>query len=101
MEGSCDNLLVFLFVNSVAIGNSVVVNSVCGPVGVVKAVTVLKSLVSLWDPGEPLALYVGVEPEVKEQSQEDQSINANDVDEDWELVWAVQEKVLADMNGHH
>lgn len=57
------------------------------------------SLQHFW---QPLALGVGVVPEVEEEKQENQAIRANDVDEDGELVWAVlYEEILGDVAGHH
>lgn len=51
---------------------------------------------------QPLALGVGVVPEVEEEKQENQAVQANDVDEDGELVGAVlHEEVLRDVSGHH
>lgn len=50
---------------------------------------------------QPLALGVGVVPEVEEEEQENQAIQANDVNEDRELVWAVlHEEILGDVAGH-
>lgn len=51
---------------------------------------------------QPLALGVGVVPEVEEEEQENQAIRADDVDKDRELVGAVlHEEVLGDVAGHH
>lgn len=51
---------------------------------------------------QPLALGVGVVPEVKEKEQENQAIQADDVDEDRKLVGAIlHEEILADVGGHH
>lgn len=51
---------------------------------------------------QPLAFGVGVVPEVEEETQENQAIEADDVDEDWELVGAIlHEEILANMAGHH
>lgn len=51
---------------------------------------------------QPLALGVGVVPEVEEEEQENQAVQADDVDEDRELVGAVaHEEILADVAGHH
>lgn len=56
----------------------------------------------LKDLGQPLALGVGVVPEVEEEEEEDQAIEANDVDEDGELVGTVlHEEILPDVGGHH
>lgn len=52
--------------------------------------------------GQPLAFGVGVVPEVEEEEQENQAIQADDVDEDRELVGAVlHEEILGDVGGHH
>lgn len=52
--------------------------------------------------GQPLALCVGVIPEVEEEKQENQAVQANDVDEDGELVGAVfDEEILGDVARHH
>lgn len=52
--------------------------------------------------GQPLALGVGVVPEVEEEEQENQAIQGDDVDEDRELVGTVlHEEILADVSGHH
>ena len=65
-------------------------------VGVVSPGLVLHRL------GEPLALGVGMVPEVQEEQQEDEPVEANDVDEDRELIGAVlQKEILADMCGYH
>ena len=65
-------------------------------VGVVSPGLVLHGL------GEPLALGVGMVPEVEEEQQEDEPVEADDVDEDRELVGAVlQKEILADVCGHH
>lgn len=51
---------------------------------------------------QPLAFGVGVVPEVEEEEQENQAIQANDVDKDGELVIAVlHEEILGDVSGHH
>lgn len=51
---------------------------------------------------QPLAFGVGVVPEVEEEEQENQAIQADDVDEDRELVGAVlHEEILGDVAGHH
>lgn len=52
--------------------------------------------------GKPLALCVGVVPEVEEEKQENQAIQRDDVDKDGELVWAVlHEEILADVAGNN
>lgn len=39
---------------------------------------------------------------IEEKNQEYQSIQPNDVEEHWELVWAVfHEEKLADVDSHH
>lgn len=43
-------------------------------------------LQNLW---KPLALCVSVVPEVKEEEEEDQTVEADDVDEDGELIGAI------------
>lgn len=51
---------------------------------------------------QPLALGVGVVPEVEKEEQENQAIQANDVDKDGELVGAVlHEEILGDVAGYH
>lgn len=76
-----------LFMTGVSIHNSVAVVSPC---------------LSLQHFRQPLALCVGVVPEVKEEEQENQAIQADDVDEDRELVGAVfYEEILGDVAGHH
>lgn len=51
---------------------------------------------------QPLALGVGVVPEVEEEEQENQAIQANDVDEDRELVGTVlHEEILGNVGGYH
>lgn len=41
-------------------------------------------------------------PEVKEEEQEDQTIEANDVDEDGKPISAIlYEEILGDVGGHH
>lgn len=71
-------------------------------VAVHDAIGVMSPGLGLKHLGEPLALGVGVVPEVEEQQQEDEPVEADYVDEDGELVGAVlQEEVLADMGGHH
>lgn len=75
------------FVRSVSIHNSVGVVCPC---------------LSLQHFRQPLALSVGVVPEVEEEEQENQAIETNDVDEDGELVWAVlHEEILGDVAGYH
>ena len=52
--------------------------------------------------GKPLALGVGMIPEVEEEEQEDQTVGTDDVDEDRKLIVAVLYKeVLGDVSGHH
>lgn len=52
--------------------------------------------------GQPLSLGVGVVPEVEEEEQENQAVQADDVDEDRELVGAIRdEEILGDVAGHH
>lgn len=51
---------------------------------------------------QPLALGVGVVPEVEEEEQENQAIQADDVDEDRELVGTVlHEEILGNVGGYH
>lgn len=51
---------------------------------------------------KPLALCVSVVPEVKEEEEEDQTIEADDVDEDRKLIGAIlHEEILGDVGGHH
>lgn len=51
---------------------------------------------------QPLALGVGVVPEVEEEEQENQAVRADDVDKDGELVGAVLcEEILGDVACHH
>lgn len=51
---------------------------------------------------KPLALCVSVVPEVKEEEEEDQTIEADDVDENRKLIGAVlYEEILGDVGGHH
>ena len=85
--GDFPTSLVLLVVIGVAVHDAV---------GVVSPGLVLHGL------GEPLALGVGMVPEVQEQQQEDESVEANDVDEDRKLVGAVlQKEILPDVCGHH
>ena len=54
----------------------------------------------LQDLGQPLALGVGVVPEVHEEEEEDQAVQADDVHEDGELLSAVlHEEILDDVGG--
>lgn len=50
---------------------------------------------------KPLALCVGVVPEVKEEEEEDQTVEGDDVDEDRKLIGAILEEILGDVGGHH
>lgn len=50
---------------------------------------------------QPLALGVGVVPEVEEEEQENQAVQADDVYEDGELVGAIHEEILGDVARHH
>lgn len=51
---------------------------------------------------QPLALRVGVVPEVEEEQQENQAVQEDNVNEDGELVGAVlQVEILGDVAGHH
>lgn len=51
---------------------------------------------------KPLALCVSVVPEVKEEEEEDQTIEADNVDEDRKLIGAIlHEEILGDVGGHH
>lgn len=71
-------------------------------VSVHDSIGVVRPCLSLQHFRQPLALGVGVVPEVEEKEQEDQAVQANDVDKDGELVWAVlDEKVLGDVGGNH
>lgn len=66
------------------------------------AVGVVRPCLSLKDLWQSLALGVGMVPEVEEEKQENQAVQADDVDEDWELVLAVlYEEILGDVAGHH
>lgn len=66
------------------------------------SISVVCPCLSLQHFGQPLALGVGVVPEVEEEEQENQAIQGDDVDEDGELVGTVlHEKILADVGGHH
>lgn len=66
------------------------------------AVGVVRPCLSLKDLWQSLALGVGMVPEVEEEKQENQAVQADDVDEDWELVWAVlYEEILGDVAGYH
>lgn len=50
---------------------------------------------------KPLALSVSVVPEVQEEEKEDQTVEANDVDEDGKLIRAIlYEEILGDVGGH-
>lgn len=50
---------------------------------------------------KPLALGVSVVPEVQEEEKEDQTVEANDVDEDGKLIGAIlYEEILGDVGGH-
>lgn len=70
--------------------------SIHDSIGVVRPCLILQNL---W---QPLALGVGVVPEVEEKEQENQAVRADDVDKDGELVWAVlHEEVLGDVGGNH
>lgn len=41
-------------------------------------------------------------PEVKEEEEEDQTVEGNDVEEDGELIGAIlYEEILGDVGGHH
>lgn len=52
--------------------------------------------------GKPLSLGVGVVPEVEEEEEKDQAVEAYYVDEDGELVGTVlHEEILPDVGGHH
>lgn len=52
--------------------------------------------------GQPFSLGVGVVPEVEEKEQENQAVQADDVDEDGKLVGAIRnEEILGDVAGHH
>lgn len=52
--------------------------------------------------GKPLALSVSVVPEVKEEEEEDQTVEGDDVDEDRELIGAIlDEEILGNVGGHH
>lgn len=51
---------------------------------------------------KPLALCVGVVPEVEEEEEEDQTVEADDVDEDRKPIRAIlYEEILGDVGGHH
>lgn len=66
------------------------------------SVGVVTPCLSLQHFRQPLALGVGVVPEVEEKEQENQAVRTNDVDEDGELVWAVShEEVLRNVGGNH
>lgn len=50
---------------------------------------------------KPLAFSVSVVPEVQEEEKEDQTVEANDVDEDGKLIGAIlYEEILGDVGGH-
>lgn len=50
---------------------------------------------------KPLPLGVSVVPEVHEEEKEDQTVEANDVDEDGKLIGAIlYEEILGDVGGH-
>lgn len=50
---------------------------------------------------KPLALSVSVVPEVQEEEKEDQTVEANDVDEDGKLIGAIlYEEILGDVGGY-
>lgn len=50
---------------------------------------------------EPLSLYVGLNPEVGEEEEEEHAIHPNEVDPEGNLVVALlHEVVLGDVNGH-
>lgn len=66
------------------------------------AVGVVRPRARLQHFGQPLSLGVGVVPEVEEKEQENQAVQADDVDEDRELVVAIRdEEILGDVTGHH
>lgn len=65
-------------------------------------VTVVCPCLSLQYFRQPLAFGVGVVPKVEEEEQENQAVQANDVDKDGELVGAVlHEEILGDVACHH
>lgn len=67
-----------------------------------KSVAVVFPLLILQYFGQPLALGVGVVPEVEEEEQENKAVCSDDGDKDWELVGAVlQEEILGDVAGHN
>lgn len=66
------------------------------------AVGVVRPRLRLQHFGQPLSLGVGVVPEVEEEEQENQAVQADDVDEDRELVGAIRNKeILGNVAGHH
>lgn len=65
-------------------------------------VAVVRPRLRLQHLGQPFSFGVGVVPEVEEKEQENQAVQADDVDEDGELVGAVRnEEILGDVAGHH
>lgn len=71
-------------------------------VSIHNSVCVVSPRLSLQHFRQPLALGVGVVPEVEEEEQENQAIQANDVDKDGELVGAVlHEEILGNVAGYH
>lgn len=70
-------------------------------VSIHNAVGVVRPRLSLQHFRQPLAFGVGVVPEIEKEEQENQPVQADDVDEDGELVGAVlHEEVLGDVAGH-
>lgn len=65
-------------------------------------VAVVRPRLRLQHLGQPFSLGVGVVPEVEEKEQENQAVQADDVDEYGELVGAIRnEEILGDVAGHH
>lgn len=66
------------------------------------AVGVVRPCLCLQHLWQPFALGVGVVPEVEEKEQENQAVQADDVDEDGELVGTIlDEEILGDVAAHH
>lgn len=73
---------------------------ICGSIH--DSVGVERPSLSLQHLRQPFALGVGVVPEVEKEKQEDQAVQADDIDKDGELVGTVlHEEILGDVGGHH
>lgn len=65
------------------------------------SVTVLLRFVLVAD-REPLAFNVSLDPEVREENEEDHAVDPDEVDKDGHLVFTVfHEVILRDVDGHH